>query len=153
MCNKTRVSLVMAQHISGITFIIFNFSKSPIMILIPNKTLSGDPRCPVKIFTEYNKRKPAATLTPESRMYLSPLHKITPDSLDLPVISVWFSKQPIGKNKLGDLAKTMSQKGGLRGRKINHSARKTTVTSLLHSKVEATQIMQLTGHICDAGQI
>ena len=86
-------------------------------------------------------------------MYISPLHKITPDSLDLSVISVWFSKQPIGKNKLGDLAKTMSQKGGLRGRKINHSARKTTVTSLLHSKVEATQIMQLTGHICDAGQI
>jgi len=79
-------------------------------------------------------------------MYLSSLHKITPDSSDPPVISVWFSKQPIGKNKLGDLAKTMSQKGGLSGRKVNHSARKTTVTSLLHSKVEATQIMQLTGH-------
>ena len=87
-----------------------------------------------------------ATLTPESRMYLSSLHKITPDSLDPPVISVWFSKQPIGKNKLGDMANIMSQKGGLSGRKINHSARKTTVTSLLHSKVEATQIMQLTGN-------
>jgi hypothetical protein len=124
----------MAQHISGITFIIFNFSKSPIMILIPNKTLSGDPRCPVKMFKEYIKIRPAATLTPESRTYLSSVHKITPDSSDPPVISVRFSKQPIGKNKLEDLAKTKSQKGGLSGKKVNHSARKTTVTSLLHSK-------------------
>ena len=85
-------------------------------------------------------------LSPESRMHLSSLHKITPDSSDPPVISVWFSKQPIGKNKLGDFAKTMSQKGGLSGRKVNHSTRKTTVTSLLDSKLEATQIMQLTGH-------
>ena len=145
MCNKTRVSLLMAQHISGITFIIFYFSKSPIIILIPNKTLSGDLRCPVKMFKEYIKIRPAATLTPESRTYLSSVHKITPDSSDPPVISVRFSKQPIGKNKLEDLAKTKSQKGGLSGKKVNHSARKTTVTSLLHSKVEATQIMQLTG--------
>jgi hypothetical protein len=58
---------------------------------------------------------------------------------------MWFSKQPIGKNKLGDLAKTMSQKGSLSGRKVNHSAHKTTVTSLLHSKVEDTQIMHLNG--------
>ena len=40
----------------------------------------------------------------------------------------------------------MSEKAGLTGRKVNHSARKTTVTSLLHSKVEATTVMQLTGH-------
>lgn len=79
-------------------------------------------------------------------MYLSPLHAITQDSLDPPVTSLWFSKQPLGKNKLGDLAKTMSAKGGINGRKVNHSARKTTVTSLLHSNIEATQIMQLTGH-------
>ena len=60
--------------------------------------------------------------------------------------SVWYSRQAIGKNKIRNLAKTMSQTAGLTGRKVNHSARKTTVTSLLHSKVEPTQIMQLTGH-------
>ena len=37
-------------------------------------------------------------------------------------------------------------KGGLSGRKVNHSGRKTTVTSLIHSNVEATTVMQLTGH-------
>jgi hypothetical protein len=40
----------------------------------------------------------------------------------------------------------MSMKGGSDGRKVNHSGRKTTVTSLLHSNVEATTVMQLTGH-------
>ena len=40
----------------------------------------------------------------------------------------------------------MSMKGGLSGRKVNHSERKTTVTSLIHSNVEATTVMQLTGH-------
>ncbi|CAC5397455.1 unnamed protein product [Mytilus coruscus] len=47
----------------------------------------------------------------------------------------------------GDLAKKMSMKGGLTGRKVNHSVRKTTVSSLLYSNVEATTVMQLTGHI------
>ena len=40
----------------------------------------------------------------------------------------------------------MSMKGVLSGRKVNHSGRKTTVTSLIHSNVEATTVMQLTGH-------
>ncbi|XP_063441624.1 uncharacterized protein KIAA1958-like [Mytilus trossulus] len=106
----------------------------------------GDPRCPVNAFKEFMKRRPVDTLTPDSRMYLSTLHNITPDSTFPPIRALWFSKQPLGKNKLGDLAKTMSLKAGLTGRKVNHSARKTTVTSLLHSNVEATQIMQLTGH-------
>ena len=52
----------------------------------------------------------------------------------------------MGKNKLGELVKNMSEKAKLTGRKVNHSARKTTVTSLLHSNVEATTVMQLTGH-------
>ena len=34
----------------------------------------------------------------------------------------------------------------LSGRNVNHSGRKTTVTSLLHSNVKATTVMQLTGH-------
>ncbi|CAG2229273.1 unnamed protein product [Mytilus edulis] len=106
----------------------------------------GDPRCPVNAFKEFMRRRPVDTLTPDSRMYLSTLHNITPDSTFPPIRALWFSKQPLGKNKLGDLAKTMSLKAGLTGRKVNHRARKTTVTSLLHSYVEATQIMQLTGH-------
>jgi hypothetical protein len=49
----------------------------------------------------------------------------------------------MGKSKLGDLVRTMAEKAALDGRKVNHS---TTVTSLLHSNIEATTVMQLTGH-------
>lgn len=40
----------------------------------------------------------------------------------------------MGKNKLGELLKTMSEKAGLTGENVNHSARKTTVTPFLHFK-------------------
>ena len=58
----------------------------------------------------------------------------------------WFSKKAMGKNTLGNIVKRLAEKGGLSGRKTNRSTRKTTVASLLHSDVEATKIMQLTGH-------
>ncbi|CAC5356007.1 unnamed protein product [Mytilus coruscus] len=83
----------------------------------------GNPRCPVNAFKQYIRRHPEDALTPDSRFYL-----------------------PLRKNTLGDLAKKMSMKGGLTGRKVNHSVRKTTVSSLLHTNVEATTVMQLTGH-------
>lgn len=47
---------------------------------------------------------------------------------------------------MGNILKTICHNAGVKGRKVNHSARKTTVTSLLHSNVEPTQIMQITGH-------
>ncbi|VDI51108.1 Hypothetical predicted protein [Mytilus galloprovincialis] len=75
----------------------------------------GDPRCPVNAFKEFMKRRPVDTLTPDSRIYLSTLHNITPDSTFPPIRALWFSKQPLGKNKLGDLAKTMFFKAGLTG--------------------------------------
>jgi hypothetical protein len=52
----------------------------------------------------------------------------------------------MGKIKPGDLVRTMADNAALDGRKVNHLARKTTVTSLLHSNIEATTVMQLTGH-------
>jgi hypothetical protein len=53
---------------------------------------------------------------------------------------------PLGKNKLVDLVRTMAEQAALDVCKVNHSARKTTVTSLLHSNIEATTVKQLTGH-------
>ncbi|KAH3798915.1 hypothetical protein DPMN_152519 [Dreissena polymorpha] len=40
----------------------------------------------------------------------------------------------------------MAERGDLTGRKTNHSARKTTCTTLLHNKVAPSTIQQLTGH-------
>lgn len=40
----------------------------------------------------------------------------------------------------------MCDKAGVEGQKTNHSARKTTVTSLVHAGVPPTQVMQISGH-------
>ncbi|CAG2204425.1 unnamed protein product [Mytilus edulis] len=67
---------------------------------------------------------------PDSRFYLSIKRMVQPDASEN-AKQTWFTMQPLG---------------GLTGRKVNHSVRKTTVSSLLHSNVEATTVMQLTGH-------
>ncbi|XP_076105700.1 uncharacterized protein KIAA1958-like [Mytilus galloprovincialis] len=111
--------------------------------------IADNPRCPVKTFKTYIQSRPTGSLKPGSKFYLSILpryHNKGHDDFDTENTNTWYSMRPMGKNKLGDLVKVMSEKGGLTGRKVNHSARKTTVTSLLHSHVEATTVMQLTGH-------
>ncbi|VDI28792.1 Hypothetical predicted protein [Mytilus galloprovincialis] len=102
-----------------------------------------NPRCPVNAFKQYIRRRPEDAPTPDSRFYLSIKRMVQPDASEN-AKQTWFTMQPLGKNTLGDLAKKMSMKGGLTGRKVNHSVRKTTVSSLLRSNVEATTVM--TGH-------
>ncbi|XP_033729266.1 uncharacterized protein LOC117318372 [Pecten maximus] len=58
----------------------------------------------------------------------------------------WFKNQPVGKNKLSVMMKTMANNAGLVGKKTNQSLRKTLCTKLLHSGVAPTTIMQLSGH-------
>lgn len=45
--------------------------------------------------------------------------------------TVWYSIQLMGKNKLGELVKTMSEKRGLTGPKVNHSARKKNNSNII----------------------
>ncbi|CAC5368023.1 SAMD8 [Mytilus coruscus] len=110
---------------------------------------TNNPRCPVKTFKTYMKRMPTDSLQPDSKFYLSILpryHNKGHDDFDTENTNIWYSMQPMGKNKLGELVNVMSEKGGLTGRKVDHSARKTTVTSFVNSHVEATTVMQLTRH-------
>lgn len=58
----------------------------------------------------------------------------------------------MGKNKLGDLARTMVEKAGSDGCKVNHSVRKTTVTSVLHSNIAEITMIQLTGGTASLNQ-
>ncbi|KAJ8318343.1 hypothetical protein KUTeg_003434 [Tegillarca granosa] len=51
------------------------------------------------------------------------------------------------KNKLGSIMKVMCEKCGITGRKVNHFAPKTTVTTLVHNRVPPTKVMQITGHM------
>ena len=55
-------------------------------------------------------------------------------------------KWAYGKNKLGQIAKTMSEQAGFKRRHVNHSGRKTCITKLLDTKTPPTEVAQLSGH-------
>ena len=75
---------------------------------------------------------------PESPFYLSINYQ--------PNDNYWYKRQPMGKNKLGTIMNTLSEKANLQGKKTNHSARKTMITLLSKKNVPDTQIQQLSGH-------
>jgi hypothetical protein len=108
----------------------------------------NNPRYPVKMFKTYIRRQPSDSLKPDSKFYLSvlPRYHDNNSTFDEENSNIWYSMQPMEKNHLGEIVKDMADKTQLSARKVNHSARKTTVTSLLHSNIEATTVMQLTGH-------
>ncbi|CAC5385929.1 unnamed protein product [Mytilus coruscus] len=137
--SSTEIDMLFEQNLLG-TGHSDSRAFAPKMFATP-----GNPRCPVNAFKQYIRRRPEDALTPDCRFYLSIKRIIQPDASEN-AKQTWFTMQPLGKNTLGDLAKKMFMKGGLTGRKVNHSVRKTTVSSLLHSNVEATTVMQLTGH-------
>ena len=95
--------------------------------------------CPVKFFKVYVAKRPEELRSdPDSRFYLRPLP--TPTEND-----VWYSRQPLGKNKLGIIMKTMVLTAELYGRKVNHSTRKTFATTLRQSDRPITEVAQLGG--------
>ncbi len=102
--------------------------------------ISGDAHCPVGVYKEYMRRRPADCLSLESRFYLRPVkHFETSDT--------WFSREPLGKNTLCNFGKRMASQANITTtRKSNHSARKTAIELLLHENVPPTNVMQITGH-------
>lgn len=96
-----------------------------------------DPNCPVHVYKKYRSHRPADLNHPEARFYLRPISNPTSD--------IWFSHQPVGKEKLGRIMNTMAEKGGLTGRKVNHSSRKTFATSLVQAGLPPTEVAHLGG--------
>ncbi|XP_052773006.1 uncharacterized protein LOC128211916 [Mya arenaria] len=103
----------------------------------------GDPNCPVRLYQLYNEKRPPQMSAPETRFYvaLNPNFGKGTESNDL-----WFINQNLGKNKLGQLAKTMSEQAGFQAMHVNHSARKTCISNLLDAGCFPTEVAQLTGH-------
>jgi len=103
--------------------------------------LTGSTLCPVHIYKEYTRRRPATCHEPNCRVYLQPLQSTCYDD------DVWFKNQPMGKNAIGNIAKNMAEGADLsHGNKTNHSGRKTAIQTLLHANVPPTNVVQLTGH-------
>ncbi|CAC5377815.1 unnamed protein product [Mytilus coruscus] len=58
----------------------------------------------------------------------------------------WFINQPMEKNTLFNIIKSRTDEAGIQGRKVNHSARKTGITTLIHAGVQNTLVQQHSGH-------
>lgn len=102
-------------------------------------SFSGDPNCPVALYKAYADKRPDSMCLPESRFYLG-TNKLYSQS------GKWFTCQPLGKNKLGQIASTMSDKAGFQARHVNHSGRKTCISKLLDANIPPTEVAQLSGH-------
>ena len=84
-----------------------------------------NPYCPIAMYKLYIQKRPEDLRDMNSRFYLRPL--------DNPKDDVWYSHQPLGKNKLGIMMKSMATIAEITGRKVNNSTRKTFASTLLHA--------------------
>jgi len=74
---------------------------------------------------------------PNDPLYLGVMKK--------PQTEVWFKKQPLGIHSLGNFMKMMAAAAKLEGKRTNHSARRTMITTLRHENVNPLDICQLSG--------
>lgn len=101
--------------------------------------LAGD-RCHVHILDLYLLKVPKEAKE-RGAFYLRALAN-APQDPTLP----WFSQQPIGRNKLNTMMKTMSTQTGLPVLHTNHSLRSYGATKLFQDKVPEKLIQERTGH-------
>ena len=98
-------------------------------------------RDPVAVYKVYAEKRPSEMNDNNAPFYLAVNNCKNPDSS-----KPWFKKSAVGVNKLNSLMKTMSEKAGLGPNVKNHSGRKTMIQTLTNNDIQATDIIQLSGH-------
>ena len=93
-------------------------------------------RCFVRLYKLYMSLCPSDR--PHDAFYLQPLRKPTPEC--------WYSRQPLGHNKLAQTVARLCKQAGIKGYKTNHSLRATNATRLYTSGADEQLIMERTGH-------
>ncbi|CAG2237633.1 unnamed protein product [Mytilus edulis] len=101
-------------------------------------TSSGNQRCPIQMYLLYAQKRPVNMKEDEAKFYVGINNKASSGE--------WFKNMAMGKNTIGKIVKTMAEEGGIEGRKVNHSARKTGITTLIHNGVQDTLVQQHSGH-------
>jgi len=91
----------------------------------------------------FKKHRPPGFSEPEHPFYIAPRTCVITSKEDQ-----WFTRNPVGVKKLGQIMKKMCLEAGLDNNKIltNHATRKTLVSKLRDSGVAPTDIMQISGH-------
>ena len=116
----------------------------------PTAVENGGILCPVGLFEEFRNHRPSTMLKPTSPMFLAVRYHIT----DYEKEKEWYFPSALGKNQLGKFlpAARDALNGGkipvtTKGKVANHSARKTSISTLLGSKkVNPLIVQQLSGH-------
>ena len=98
-------------------------------------------RCPVTLFRKFSQHRPEKMLKDDAPFYLA----VNYDS-DGSDPRKWYKAAPLGKNTIGKFMKTMATAAKISGKKLNHSARKTSAERLLQANVPPTLIQNITGH-------
>ena len=95
--------------------------------------------CHVKILDKYLQKIPADAKEADV-FYLTPVSKPTDAS------TPWYTRIPVGKNRLNSMMKEMCSQAGLSTEFTNHSLRAYGATSLFQANVPEKLIQQRTGH-------
>ena len=98
--------------------------------------INNPERCVVRLFLTYISKRPEGA--PDTAFYLQPLSKY--DN------SVWYSRKPVGHNKIAFTVKKLCAQVGVEGYKTNHSLRRTAATRLFQAGCDEQLIMDVTGH-------
>ena len=94
-------------------------------------------KCFVRLFQLYLSKLPQDC--PKNAFYFKPLQKYSANG-------VWFSKQPLGHNKLHKMMSSICSAAGISGYKTNHSLRATSASRLYQTGIDEQLIMERTGH-------
>ena len=98
--------------------------------------INNPKRCVVRLFLEYISKRPEGA--PDTAFYLQPLSKY--DN------SVWYSRKPVGHNKITSTVKKLCAQVGVEGYKTNHSLRRAAATRL------SGRVRRATHHGCHRTQ-
>ena len=106
-------------------------------------------RCPVAVYKEFIAHRSEESKTDDFRFYL------TPKPINRVKNAIWYYDTPLGHNQLGkflfEAKQLLNSHNGNTGscsksKVSNHSARKTTITSLIENDINPLHVSQLTGH-------
>nr|XP_055023105.1 uncharacterized protein LOC129413436 [Misgurnus anguillicaudatus] len=103
----------------------------------------GDPLCPVDSFKKYLSKCPE-----NARAFY--LHPRRIPLCNLKGTEVWFTREPMGLNYLGNMLKHICEEvEGISQMYTSHNLRSTAVGRLSDAGIESRQIMSVTGHRCE----
>ena len=109
-------------------------------VVVQYEDRNAGERCHVDILDLYFLKVPKEVMKTDT-FYLQPLQRCPSDPT-----KPWFSKQPMGRNKLGQMMKNMGVQAGLSKMYTNHSLRAFGASKMFQQGVPEKLIQERTGH-------